>query len=608
MSSEPAPDREPRLAARVAALLAPHASLLALATLLVLTSTALTVAAPLLLQKIIDEALPAHDVALLGLLCGGMITAGFLSNLTSLHQGRLIYRVGQRVVHDLRMKVYDQVQRSPLTFFASESNSRTQSILVSDIGEISDTLTFSLQSLLLSGTGLLAAVGVIMALNWKIGLLSIVLALGLSLVNRRLARRRFMLTNLRQDRVADMMRRVEEDLSYLGVVAGRTLGRTGFQRGRFLAASLDTARLTFEERMAGRTGYAWFGSALACIPPAIYWVAGTAFPEISVGTIIIIAMLQMRLTDPIENLMLVSADIQSSLAVFKRVFAVMDLETDPSIEPSREERDGSAGTPLPRPPATLELDGIGYSYPGAARPALTGVNLTVRPGEVTMLAGPSGSGKSTLGLIIAGLLTPLQGGLRLAGRPVDPRQLRGVVTLVPQEAPVFNASIRENLLFGRPDATQDDLERVLGAVRLTSLVRSLPAKLDTVVGERGYELSGGERQRLALARALLSPSPILVLDEAVSALDVITGAEVHASVLHHCADRSLIFIAHRIPVLAHEDTVVLIDQGRVTEHGTHAGLLDRHSAYAHLVRSQTIVAAPAPAPAPVPDTAGQPDS
>ncbi|WP_051751860.1 ABC transporter ATP-binding protein [Streptosporangium amethystogenes] len=580
-----------RVVHRLVRVFAPHFRLLVLSALLVLTSVALGVVAPLFLRMILDDALPAHDTAELLLLCGGMILAGALVSLVSLQQGKLTHRVGQRVVHKLRMEVFDRVQRSPLPFFASEPNSRIQSILISDIGEISDVVTFSMQAVLISGVGMLAAICVIMALSWQLGVLSILLALGLSIVNRRLAKRRFGLTNERQDRIADMMRYTGEDLSYSGVVVGRTLGRTGAQRARFLAASQDTADLTFRERMAGRAGYAWIGVALSCVPPVIYGVAGTAFPEVSIGTIIVIAMLQMRLTGPIENLMEVSADIQSSLAVFKRVFEYLDLEdrvfeTDAAVEPAES---GAASSPA----APLTLNDVGYGYPGADRTSVSEVSLEIAGGGVTVLVGASGSGKSTLGLILAGLLSPTRGSVSCADRTLTEAELRRRVTLVPQEAPIFNSSVRENLLFGRPAASEKEMLDVLGIVRLDALIDSLPDGLDAIVGERGYEFSGGERQRLALARALLSPSPVLVLDEAISALDAVTGKEVYESLQRYRGDRSLVFIAHRIPALNDDDTVVLLDKGRVAERGTHGGLLLAGGAYSGLVGSQMVMPAAA---------------
>ncbi|MEV5498718.1 ABC transporter ATP-binding protein [Nonomuraea fuscirosea] len=570
------------LLTKVAQVFAPHARLLLLSALLVVVSIAISIAGPLLLRAVIDDALPRRDHLLLGFLCGAMIVAGVLTGFCSWLQGLLINRVGQRVVHGLRENVYDRVQHSPLSFVAAEPNSRVQAVLVSDIGEISDVVTYSMQSILTSGIGMLAAIGVIMSLSWELGVLSVALAAGLSLFNRRLAKRRFQLTNECQDRVADMMRCAAEDLSYSGLVIGRTLGRTGMQRARFVSASADAAELNFRERMAGRAGYAWVGMLLSCVPPIIYWVAGAAFADVSVGTIIVVAMLQMRLTAPMEELMMVTADIHSSLAVFRRVFGYLDIDNSVTIN---EHAPGEETAPT----RSLAVRDVSYVYPEAGRPSLRSVSLDVASGGVTVLLGHSGSGKSTLGLIMAGLLTPATGSVSCGGRVLREAELRNLVTLVPQEAPVFNTSIRNNLLFAKPEATPAELAEVIELVRLHTLIRNLAEGMDTTVGERGYELSGGERQRLALARAMLSPSRVLILDEAMSALDTATSDEVYAALRAAYSDGSLVCIAHRIPVVHDEDMVVLIDDGRIAEHGRHADLSQAAGPYARLLASRATV-------------------
>lgn len=582
-----------RLWPRVAARFRPYRWQVGGVVLLVLVFVALSMVSPLLLREVIDDALPRHDARLLIVFCGAMIVAGALSTGSAVALYMMINWVGQRVVHELRMELYDRVQQMPLDFFASEPTAEIQARMASDIGGISDIITFTAASTLTALVSLVAAGLVMLVLNWPLALTCLVLAVALSLFNRRFDATRRNLAGEQQARMTDLLGRVADDLTLSGIILGRTFIRQASQRSQFGATSAEVRDLTYRQRVAGSTARGVIGLTMACLPPLIYLLAGTAVSGLSVGTIVVIVLLQMRLTGPIQQLLGLTGQLQSVQIMFRRVFGYLDLQPVPGLGgPARDARTGPGG--LTGPPVTLQLSDVRHRYPDSERTALAGIDLDISPGSTTVILGHTGCGKSTLALILAGLVTPTAGTVQMADLdrpaprwlPVNGPDLWREVTLVAQETVMFNTSIRENLLFARPDATDAQLRAVIDAMQLSGLLSQLPAGLDTTVGERGYQLSGGERQRLALARALLSPSRILIADEATSALDNSTAAAVHARLRELCGSQALVIIAHRIPRLDWGDQMIVLSDGRVVHRGTHGELISGCNEYRRLLASQ----------------------
>ncbi len=557
---------------RIAGWFRPYRWLVGASLLLVIASAGVSMASPLLLQRVINVALPQHQTVLLGELCGGMIATGLLASLASVGQGALTNLIGQRVIHDLRVGVYDRVREMSLEFFTAEANTEIQARLVSDIGGLNDILTFTAQATVAAVVSLLTSCVVMFILSWPLALASVTLAVALNLANERFARRRRELARDRQEQVSELLRVVGEDLALPGVILGRTLGRCGWQRTRFAEVSRRVGELTYQQRLAGRTARALIGVAFACLPPAVYWLSGTVVPGLTLGTVVVVSMLQTRLSGPIQQLLSLSGTAQSSLAMFERVFAYLDLPPAVTLAAAGA-RPGRSDAPF------LRVRGVSYSYQGSRQPVLREASLDLPPGTCTVIAGQTGSGKSTLALLLAGLLTPAGGVVEVGPEAADDARLRELVTLVPQESVLFSATIAENLRFGCPAASAADLDAAIDAAQLRELVTRLPAGLSTPVGERGYQLSGGERQRLALARALLAPHPVLILDEATSALDGPTAEAVHEALLGYGSERgyrarrTIVIVAHRIPRLRPHDRIVVVDAGRIVEHGAPGRLL-----------------------------------
>jgi ATP-binding cassette subfamily B protein len=579
------------MARRIALRFLPYRWMLCLTALLVLLSVALSMAGPLLLRELIDNALPRRETRLLIVLSTAMIISGVLSSGIVVALSIMTNWIGQRVVHQLRVDVYDRVQHMPLDFFAREPTAEIQARMASDITGISDVITYTATSTLAALVGLLAAGLVMLVMSWPLALCCLALAVILGLFNRRYNALRKDLAGQGQEQMAMLLRHVEDDLTLSGIILGRTFGRHSAQRSRFGATSRQVGDLAYRQRVAGSTARGVIGLTMACIPPMIYLLAGTAIHGLSVGTAIVMVTLQMRLTGPIQQLLGLNGRLQSSQAMFRRVFDYLDLQ--PAVVLDTEDQDRHPQRKCLA--ATLQVHGVWHRYPDAERRVLAGIDLNIAPESTTLIMGHTGSGKTTLALIMAGLVAPSGGAVRIGPVRTPSRSKPAVaghelwqdVTLVAQETVLYNASIRDNLLFAAPDATDSEMLRLAGIMQLGDLIARLPAGLDTTVGEHGYQFSGGERQRLALVRALLAPGKILIADEATSALDNATAAAVHDGLRKVCRDRALVMIAHRIPQLAEYDQVIVLADGRVAHHGTHGELSRECLEYRELLAAQT---------------------
>jgi ATP-binding cassette, subfamily B, bacterial len=582
MAGDPPDPAQPLPSAgRIARLFLPHRWALAGTALLVLLQVGLTMGGPLLLQRIISEALPHHRTRLLVLLCAFMIVCSVLACAASAVVALLTNSVGQRVMHQLRLAVFEHVQRLPLKFFSAESNSQIQARMASDIGGLSDILTFTMASALVGVTGLLAGGLVMVILSWPLALISLALAIPLNLLNRRYNGRREELAARRQEQTADMLEVVAEDLSLPGVILGRTLRAYARQCARFAAASQRVAELTYRQRMAGNTARSLISLALACILPLIYLLAGTVMPGLSLGAIVVISVVQARISGPIQLLFGLSGSMRSGRVMFGRVFAYLDMPAERGV----------AGMDLtPAAHHGINARAICCRYGDTARAAVDGVDVELDLGSVTLITGESGSGKTTLALILAGLLVPSSGVVEIDRCPAAPEQLSGAVTLIPQEAQLRNTSIRENMLIADPDASDDKILTAIAVAHAGRLLDRLPDGLDTAVGANGYQLSGGERQRLAIARALLARSDLLILDESTCALDNMTAEQVTRSVRAARPGCALVLVAHRIPELEPDDQVLVLAGGKVAERGRHRDLARPGHLYEQMLLAQAAAA------------------
>jgi ATP-binding cassette subfamily B protein len=366
-----------------------------------------------------------------------------------------------------------------------------------------------------------------------------------------------------------------------GILLGKTMGRSRELADRFSQESAQLADLEVRQRMAGRWVMASIQASFAIMPALVYWFAGQSFATggnaITIGTLVAFTTLQTRLFFPIGQLLSIGIDIQTSLAMFDRVFEYLDLEIDIEERPGARELENVRGD--------VSFEDVWFRYGDSW--TLEGVTVDVPAGTRLGVVGETGSGKTTLGYIAARLYDVNDGAVKIDGTDVRDatfESLAATVGVVSQETYLFHASIRDNLRFARPDATDDEIEDAARAAQIHDLVASLPEGYDTEVGERGYRFSGGEKQRIAIARTMLRNPPVLVLDEATSALDTETERQVQLALDRLSEGRTTIAIAHRLSTIRDADQIVVLDGGRVVERGTHEELLDSGGRYAELVR------------------------
>ncbi len=585
---------------RMLALFAAYRLRLAAVIGLIVFSAGLGMVAPFLLRAVLDSALPHHDGTLLTELVLGMIAIAIATAAIGVVQTYMSNVVGQRVMHDLRAAVYRHLQRMSLAFFTRTRTGEVQSRIANDIGGIDSVVTTTATSVAQNATTVIAAVVAMVVLDWRLAVASLVFVPPFVWLTRRVGQVRRRITSERQRRLADLSALVSESLSVSGIMLGKTMGRGGDLARRFTDESREIAEIEVRSRMAGRWVMSTIQMVFAIQPALIYWIAGQSFAghAISIGTIVAFTTLQTRLLFPIQSLLSTGADLEASLALFDRIFEYLDLPVDINEAPQPTEL---------RPDELLgeiRFEGVGFRYvaessprgPGAGggsgagegEPAWTlrDIDLVIPAGTRTAVVGETGAGKTTLGYLVARLYEPQLGRITIDGvdvRDASLASLAATVGVVSQETYLFHESVRENLRFARPQATDSEIEQAARTARIHELISSLPDGYDTIVGERGYRFSGGEKQRMAIARTILRNPPVLVLDEATSALDTQTEASLQAELERLAQGRTTVTIAHRLSTVRDADQIVVLDKGAIAERGTHEELLEHGGIYAALV-------------------------
>jgi ATP-binding cassette subfamily B protein len=583
---EDIPDRQVSLR-RIGRLFVPYRVRLSALLSLIVVGSILSVASPFLLREAVDKGIVGHDLELLSWLVAGMIALAVINGVISVAQTWISNQVGQRVMHDLRAAVYAHLQKMSLAFFTRTRSGEVQARIAYDIGGIDDVVTSTATSTVSTVATVLATVTAMFALSWELTAFSLVLLPFFVWLTRRVGNERRRIQSVRQGRLADMSTLVEESLSVSGILLGKTMGRSGELTSRFTGESSELADLEVRARMAGRWRMASVQMSFAIMPAAVYWFAGYTSVHggavISIGTVVAFTTLQTRLLFPMQQLLSVGLEVQTSLALFGRIFEYLDLPVDIEERPCADVLKDVRGD--------VSLRDVCFRYAPEAPWTLEGISAEIPAGTRTALVGETGSGKTTLAYLVARLYEPQQGEVCIDGhniRDVTLQSLATTVGLVSQETYLFHSSIRENLRFACPEASDEQIEDAARAAQIHELIVSLPDGYDTPVGERGYRFSGGEKQRIAIARTVLRNPPVLILDEATSALDTETERAVQLALDDLSRGRTTIAIAHRLSTIRDAEQILVLDGGKIVERGNHEELLELGGRYAALLRGAVV--------------------
>lgn len=589
------------LGSRIAELFRPYRWPLAIMIVLVLISAGLGILPPLITQRVFDDGLfptagGGPNLPVLYWLVGIMIAVFLVSAVLGVVQTYFTARVGNRVMGDLRVKLFSHLQSMELSFFTRTKTGTIQSRLQNDVGGVANVLTNTVSNVIGNTVTVIAAAVAMILLSWQLTIIALVLMPVLVIAQRRVGQIRARIAGKTQESLSEMTAITQEALSVSGVLLAKTYSRQSAETARYADENSNQVRLQVKQAMSGQVFFALVNVFLSAVPALVYLASGLLIAQatgqgldsgITAGTIVAFTTVQSRLLFPLMALMRVALDLQTSSALFARIFEYLDLK--PAIvdradahAPCGEE--GRAGR--------IEFDNVVFRYPDSGpedHPTIDHVTFTIEPGEFVAFVGASGSGKTTIGSLVPRLYDVESGVVRYAGddvRDLKQEELMDRIGVVSQEPYLFHASIADNLRYAKPDATPEELEAAARLANIHDTIASFRDGYDTIVGERGYRLSGGEKQRIAIARVLLKNPRVLVLDEATSALDTVNERVVQRALDDAREGRTTIAIAHRLSTVEGADRIYVLHAGRIIEQGTHAQLLDLGGAYAELYAQQ----------------------
>src|SRR5215472_12924633 len=589
--ANPAPPAHPKrdTAPRVVPLFRPYPARVGAVVALILVTSTIGIINPLLIQAVFNQALfvpGGPDLQLLVILVSIMAVVPIVNGAIGILQTYETTRVGQLVMRDLRDRLYAHLQTLSLAFFTRTRTGEIQSRLANDVGGVQTVVTTTASSILANVVIFTSTVVAMVILSWQLTIVALITVPAFFWLTKTVGERRRQVARSTQESLAAMSALTEETLSVSGVLLAKAFGNQARDTTRYHEENQRLADLEVRQQMIGQGFYAIVQAFLSITPAAVYLIAGLLLANgtaISAGTVVAFTTLQTRLYFPIGQLLQVSVELRSSLALFDRVFEYLDVVPDITDAPD------AVDLPAISSGGQVALRKVYFRYSGTSQDALAGVSFEADPGQLVALVGPSGAGKTTISYLIPRLYDVTGGSVQIDG--VDVRHARqaslaAAIGFVTQESYLFHDTILANIRYGRPDASMAEVEEAARAAYIHDRIMEFPDGYDTIVGERGYRLSGGEKQRLAIARVLLHDPRILILDEATSALDTASVREVQKALDTLMGSRTTIAIAHRLSTIVNADVINVIDGGRVVESGSHQDLLREAGLYADLYNDQ----------------------
>ena len=603
---DPAPDAGRPLVPRVLRLFRPYKYQVSLVVLLVVATAGFGVINPVLVKFVFDNGLfpeGGPNMQVLWMLAGAMAIIAAISGALSVAQTYMTNKVGQYVMRDLRDAVYVHLQGMPLRFFTGTRTGEIQSRVTNDVSGVQQVVTATASDTLFNVVSITSCIIAMVILSWQLTLVALVTVPCYFILAQWVGRKRRAVTSMTSRSTAEMTAITQETLSVSGIMLAKLFGRQNEEMENFRRHNQELSDLTVRQQMIGHAFFYLVMAFLNFSPAAVYLLAGYLLSgsgpsPVTAGTIIAFTTLQSRMYFPVGRLLQVSVELQSSLALFERIFGYLDLKQEITDSPS------ARAMPKSKVTGEITFDSVRVSYrqgPGGReeepdpedsqdRPwALDGVSFSIPPGQMAAFVGPSGAGKTTIASLVPRLYDVTEGSVRIDG--VDVREIRmadlsEVIGYVTQESYLFHATMERNLLYAQPDATCFELVDAAKAAFIHDRIMELPEGYNTVVGERGFRLSGGERQRLSIARVILHEPRILILDEATSSLDTESERYVQAALQPLMRGRTTMVIAHRLSTIMAADVIYVIDQGKIVESGNHEELLTNDGLYARLYHEQ----------------------
>jgi len=602
-------ERGVRTARKVLAFFVPYRGRILVVLGAILVTSTLGVINPILLKLLIDVAIGHRDFALLNLFVILMIAIPIVSSVIGVGQQYLNNTIGQGVMRDLRHALYSHLQGMPLRFFTETRTGEIQSRLNNDVGGIQSVVTDTAAGITSNVAVVVSTIVAMLFIDWRLTAMSLVMLPVFAYIANRVGKTRRAASTETQKALADMTAETEETLSVSGILLSKTFGQQQASIDKFDNLSQRVATLQVRKAMVGRWFFALIGTIMSIIPAFVYWFAGylainhDPHPP-TIGDIVAFTTLQSRLFFPLGQMLNVQVELQGALALFDRIFEYLDMKPEIADAPDAVTIDPAAARGSVRfrdvwfrYPTTIAVAAAGATTstapadaPDETRPfALEAIDFEVKPGQLIALVGPSGAGKTTTTYLIPRLYDADEGSVEIDGvdvRGIKLASIGRVVGFVTQETYLFHSTIRDNLRYARPDATDLEFETAARASAIHERIMELPEGYDTMVGERGYKLSGGEKQRIAIARVLLKDPRVLILDEATSALDTVSERLIQSALEGLEAGRTTIAIAHRLSTILRADLILVYERGRIVERGTHAELLNANGLYARLYHEQ----------------------